>query len=96
MFRFDRNANKRPGVVELPGETRHVRLRFRRHREGAAPDDLVQIRIGDVACGPHGLVRSRKCKGREQACDETSKQKRSLHVSFSFAQSIGQSNDPRV
>lgn len=86
MFRFDRNTNERPGVVELPGETRHVRLRFRRHCEGAAPDNLVQICVGDIARGPHGLVCPRKCKGREQARCETCKQERSLHVSFSFAQ----------
>lgn len=86
MFRFDWNPNERSRVVEFPGDTRHVRLRFRRHREGAAPDNLIQVCVGDAARGPHGLVCPRKCKGREQARDETDKQGQSLHVSFSFAQ----------
>lgn len=56
MFRFDWNPNERSRVVEFPGDTRHVRLRFRRHREGAAPDNLIQVCVGDAARGPHGLV----------------------------------------
>lgn len=63
MFCLDGDANERAGVVELPGDTSRLRLVFRGDRERTAPDDLVQIRVGDVAGGSHGLVRPRKCKG---------------------------------